>query len=257
MKWYYFIVPLFFLAGDTLFLSAQTDSHGKNIVYSKESHMGFNLNTNGLGFIFRKGDIKDIYHTAFWELEVMEVKHPKEFKQKNEDIDGAKGFSFGKQNNFYVINAGYTISKLLFRKSSINGVRITYNYGAGLSLGILKPYYLNVLYPSNFAGYYEIVQEKYDSNMPSDEQEFMNWYSIYGASGFKYGLGELRPLPGGYTRASIQFEWGEYLDVVKALEVGLCVEVYPSRVPIMIIEENRMFFFTLYISLQIGKRKVN
>ena len=33
-----------------------------------------------------------------------DIKHPKEYKQKNEDITGSKSFTFGKKNNFYIIN---------------------------------------------------------------------------------------------------------------------------------------------------------
>ena len=85
----------------------------------------------------------------------------------------------------------------------------------------------------------------------------MNWYAIYGSAGFKYGITELDIIPGIYAKVGLQFEFGEYLDVIKAIEVGTSLDAYPKRVPIMIKEENRFLFLSLYISLQIGSRKVH
>ena len=34
-------------------------------------------------------------------------------------------------------------------------------------------------------------------DVPMEENNFMNWYSIYGASGFTYGIKDIMPVPGG------------------------------------------------------------
>ena len=222
------IITFVLIIGLVDFIGAQTDSQGKNIVYTKENDMGLTIGSNGLGLMYRIGTIEDIYKSWFWEFELLEMKHPTEYKQKNEDISGAKSFAYGKQNSLYV-----------------------------LSIGVLKPYYLNVLYPTIYPGYYEVVTERYNPDQPIEDQEFMNWYAIYGSAGFKYGITELDIIPGIYAKAGLQFEFGEYLDVVKAIEVGASLDAYPKRVPIMIKEENRFLFLSLYISLQIGSRKVH
>ena len=129
-----------------LFSYGQLDQDGKNVLYTKETLFGFNIHTNGLGFSLKKGNILDIYETRYWEFELLDMKHPKEYKQKNEDITGAKSFLFGKQNNLYIVRVGYIFSKLLFQKASLNGVQVNYIFGGGASLGLLKPYYLNILY---------------------------------------------------------------------------------------------------------------
>ena len=239
------------------FIVAQTDSQGKNIVYTKENDMGLTIGSNGLGLMYRIGTIEDIYKSWFWEFELLEMKHPTEYKQKNEDISGAKSFAYGKQNSLYVLRIGRIHSDLIFRKAEMNGVRVSYTYGGGISIGVLKSYYLNVLYPTIYPGYYEVITERYNPDQPIEDQEFMNWYAIYGSAGFKYGITELDVLPGIYAKAGLQFEFGEYLDVVKAIEVGASLDAYPKRVPIMIKEENRFLFLSLYISLQIGSRKVH
>ena len=239
----------------SLYSFSQLDQDGKNVLYTKEALFGFNIHTNGMGFSLKKGNILDIYETRYWEIELLDMKHPKEYKQKNEDIPGAKSFLFGKQNNLYIIRSGYIFSKLLFQKASLNGVQVNYVFGGGASLGILKPYYLNILYPTDIPQIYKINPERYDKDVPMEDNNFMNWYSIYGASGFTYGIKDIMPVPGGYARFGLNFEWGAYLDVVKSIEVGVALDAYPYKVPIMILEKNKFIFTTLYINLHFGWRK--
>ena len=47
----------------------------------------------------------------------------------------------------------------------------------------------------------------------------------------------------------------DMLDVVKSIEVGVALDAYPYKVPIMILEKNKFIFTTLYINLHFGWRK--
>jgi hypothetical protein len=67
-------------------------------------------------------------------------------------------------------------------------------------------------------------------------------------------LGETSFLPGVYGRASVHFAWGAYDEYVKALDIGIMLELYPREVPIMLIADNDPYFINLYLNLQLGKR---
>ena len=59
-------------------------------------------------------------------------------------------FIYGKENFFYPVKLGVQQQILLGNKSNKNGVSITGNYGGGLSLALLRPYYLQVQKGNDF-----------------------------------------------------------------------------------------------------------
>jgi hypothetical protein len=99
--------------------------------------------------------------------------------------------------------------------------------------------------------------EKYGQN--GNEEKFLNWYEILGSSGFAKGLNEIQPVPGGYAKLALNFEWGSRDNFITALEAGVMADVFYKRVPVMIETENsdvknQFLFMQAYISVHIGKR---
>jgi hypothetical protein len=51
-------------------------------------------------------------------------------------------------------------------------------------------------------------------------------------------------------------DWGAFDEMVKALEIGLSVDVFARKAPIFVgDEQNRQVFFNFFLNLQFGKRK--
>ena len=50
-------------------------------------------------------------------------------------------------------------------------------------------------------------------------------------------------------------DWGAFDEFVKALEIGLMVDVFTKRAPILVSDENRQVFFNFFLNLQFGKRR--
>src|SRR5215831_17458487 len=125
-----------------------------SLIYSKQSAFGFKLNTDGWGVFYEHGKYKTIKKTNIWWLEFGERKNHKEEKvTTGEDVGGGfilvgNPYIFGKENNFYYIKAGIGQQYLIGGKGNKNGVAVSAIYGGGLSLGYLKPYYVNVQDPS-------------------------------------------------------------------------------------------------------------
>ena len=86
---------------------------------------------------------------------------------------------------------------------------------------------------------------------------FTNIFNIFGSSGWTKGLDEITIRPGIHGKFGVHFDWGAFDQYVKALEVGLMIDVFHRKVPIMVERENvenRAFFLNLFINLQFGKR---
>ena len=214
-----------------------------------EIAFGLNVHTSGtLGLQFRKAKNLTGYKKIYWESDLVGMKHPKEIKSVNRYFTDAKAFVFGKQNNLTILRGGAGFEKTLYSKAEKNGIEIRFVYGGGLSLGITKPVYLNILEPTGKFGEFETVVEKYDPN-----KHFLD--DIYGRAPFTYGLNQINFHPGAYGRIAFNFEYSPIYYDVKALELGAIIDAYPKEIPIMALIENKKFYFTFYMTFIYGRKK--
>ncbi|CAL1516943.1 hypothetical protein [Chitinophaga sp. MM2321] len=222
---------------------------GEN-VFQRDFSIGGRLNTDGWSGFLEMGYRKSRKAVNYFQFEFAEKKDPKEDKRQ-----GAGGgfystdrpFIFGKQNNFYQAKLGAGQRYLIGGKGNKNGVEVSAIYYGGVSLGLLKPYYLNV---KNQAGD-QVEEIKYDPNNPGN---FLEFSKITGGAGFGKGWSELSVVPGLHAKLGMRFDWAHFNEVVSALEIGVNAEMYSKKVPIMATTENKQFFFNAYVALQFGKR---
>jgi len=53
----------------------------------------------------------------------------------------------------------------------------------------------------------------------------------------------------------MRFDYGRYNESVSALEIGMSLEVYASKIPLMVLQEDKRLFFQGYIAILFGRRK--
>jgi hypothetical protein len=53
----------------------------------------------------------------------------------------------------------------------------------------------------------------------------------------------------------MRFDYGRYNETVSALEIGMSLEAYASKIPIMALREEKRMFFQGYIAILFGRRK--
>ncbi len=225
------------------------------IIYNQELAFGLRLHTNGWAFGFSKGDIQTYYRTRFFHAELGEIQHPKEERQSFDNpgsINGriARPFKFGKQNNLYVVRAGLGIKRYFTEKARHKGVAVGLAYEGGITLGLLKPYYLELRAPDGVVS----VSTRYS---PETADRFLNIWNIHGASGWTKGLTEISLLPGAHGKLAVHFDWGAFDEYVKAIEAGLMLDVFTKKAPIMVEADNvrnSQVFLNLFLHLQFGKR---
>lgn len=219
------------------------------LVFQNQSMFGFHFNTDGFGIMYEKGKYKSLKKTNIWWIGLSERHHPKEEKLTTIEalFTGNSPYKFGKQNNFYSLKVGFGQQRMLGSKAPKNGVAVSAVYGGGLTLGMLRPYYLTVRNPTTL----QVQEVKYTGN----DSVFLNGKNIIGAGPFGKGFNEMKFVPGINVRGGFRFDYGRLRDVVSVIEVGLNVEWYSQKMPIMLLNKERQLFFNAYVNIAFGGRK--
>lgn len=221
------------------------------IAYRKQSVFGFKLTNDGYGGFYEFGRAQSVNKSLLFQFDFAERKHSKEQKQTNPFLPTSP-FIFGKINFFYPFKLGVQQQFLLGNKTNKNGVAVTANFGGGVTLGLLRPYYLEVNDTAN--GSRKAI--KYDS---PDSTTFISASKLGSLSvssgGFSKGWNEIKITPGAYAKAALRFDYGRYNEVVSAIEVGITAEYYSKKIPQLIFVAPKSFFLNVYVAILFGKRK--
>ena len=218
------------------------------LVFRKQSIFGIQAKTNGYGIFYELGKMKTNRKTNIYRIDFTETKSPKEEKQLGGGIIFGNPYVYGKQNYFYPLTLGFGQQYILGQKGNKNGVAVSAIYNAGISIGLLRPYYINVDDP----GTGEARTIKYSVE---DSALFLNRASISGGGGFGKGWSEIKIKPGVFAKAAMRFDYGRFNEAVSGLEIGLSIEAYGSKVPIMLLQKDKQLFFQGYVSILFGRRK--
>lgn len=215
------------------------------ITYSKHTVFGGKLTSDGYGAFLEIGRARSVKNAMLFQLEITERKHVKEEKQQF-NFSSTSPIIFGKINYFYPVKLGVQMQYLLGNKGNKNGVSVTGNLGGGVSLGLLRPYLIEV----DDQG--ERVKVGYES---SDSSLFLDQTRYISGPGIGTGWNKLKVTPGLYVKPAIRFDYGKYNEMVSAIEVGVTAEFYSKKIPQMIYNEPKQFFFSAYMALVFGRRK--
>jgi hypothetical protein len=215
------------------------------IKYKKHTVFGIKLTSDGYGGFFEIGRAQSVKRGLLFQLDITERKHPKEDKQQL--YSNTSPEIYGKINFFYPVKLGLQQQFLLGNKSNKNGVSITGNVGGGIIVGLLRPYMIQV----EKSG--QLVYVQYNSADSTDF--FLNPSTHVGGPGFGTGWKYLSVTPGFYLKPALRFDYGKYNEMVSAIEVGLTGEYYTKKIPQLVHNKQKQFFFSAYVSIMFGRRK--
>ena len=225
------------------------------IVYEKQNVFGAKLSNDGYGAYYERSKQKTVEKANWWTVEIGERIDPKQQKISRLTSSGfflvSTPLIYGKQNNFYYGKVGFGQSRLIGGKGIRNGVAVTALYGGGLSLGILKPYVVELFDPianSNIETYWKGDQSRTDTLM-------LDGSALNGSAGFAKGWNEAKLVPGAFAKAALRFDYGRYNELVSAVQCGINVEYYTSKMPIMIHNEGKNLFVNVFVALEFGRRR--
>ncbi len=222
-----------------------------HLLYRNEAAGGFVLHSNGFGITFKRGWHKTGYKKKMLDLDLVSLRHPKQYKQPNPYYPDSRPFFFGKMNFVYMLRAGYGMQNVLFSKAERSGVEVRLNYYFGANLGITKPVYLEVLLDSEYDSLFKVVDvRKYDPEDPL-QQSVEN---IYGPGPYFMGFDELKLYPGAYGKLALSFEYSVWQQKVTAIEAGVTVDYFPKAIPIMAHNKAENLHINFFISLLWGSK---
>ncbi len=247
------IVFLFLLTIVSIPVFAQFDTETSDtlenmILYNKQRTYGIVAHNLGFGVNFRTGKRISIFKTRVLEFEFVSMKSYKQVKMINPYVVNSKRYVYGKYNDAFFLRAGFVWKKLLNRKPYWGGVEVRMIYGAGLSLGLAKPYYLYIITDISVVGNtFTIVPERYDpkKHSPTD---------IFGRAPFSKGLNEITVHPGLHLKGGLNFEFGTQSTKIKSVEIGAALDILPAGMTIMYYNADQIAFPSFYIQIALGKR---
>lgn len=228
--------------------------------YTTITTFGITTNTNsGIvgGFAFRQskqltGSLFGMPQYRYLSVELVNVKHPKELRSSINNI--GSGYLDGKENYLFVLRPSYGREVKLFQRSADEGIAISGILAAGPSLGIIKPYYLEVSYGNQT----RTVPASQVNGFATSAGE-----TVTGAGGFFQGIGESKLTVGLNLKAALSFELSAFRNNTTGVEIGFLAEAFPNKIVIIPNPDpagrredgNRSFFTTGYITLFFGSKK--
>ena len=241
----YLILILFFIAF-TLFGRSQGAYEGPSLIYTNQVSGGAQLSTTGWGVQFNSGKYDGFYKIKTKGFEFVKIKHPKEFKLPNNGRDNSRRFAYGKLNSFQSLRLLRGAKQIVSDKIRHGAVAIVYKWGVGPNVGFVKPIYVEV---SKLTGT-SVAVERYDP-------EIHDFNVINGRANFLRGLDEMKLAFGAVAKIAATFEYSGDNEGVQQLEVGVVLDAFLNKVPIMIEEANNQRFFpSIFISYSVGKKYV-
>lgn len=213
----------------------------------KEVWLGGILHTNGLGLNYTSSRFKTYKKKSLINIDLISVKHDKEYKIFGSFDENAKKFVYGKLNSLYSLRVGLGNRLVLLEKLRENGVQLAINYSGGPSLGLIKPVFLEVFKYDISGKIAGISLERYDPELHS-------FYNIYGRGNWTAGLMSTRLNPGAFFKFGLEFEYSTNREIINSLEFGCSADVYLNSIILMVNNSQRRFFPSLYVSCSIGNK---
>jgi hypothetical protein len=220
-----------------------------DLVFNKHNIFGIKLATDGYGISFEKGKYKTPTKTLLFQFELNEKKSPKEHKVSTTQDDASiNSVVLYKINNVYEFKVAIGQERLIGGKGNKNGVSVSALYTGGLSLAMLKPYFIEA---------YDVASRMtYRSTWPDlVKNDTANNIQVASADGFTVGWDHLSVKPGLNAKGAMRFDYGRLNQTVSAIEVGLTGEFYFGKIPQVVDVPFKQFFFNAYVTIMFGSRK--
>jgi hypothetical protein len=215
-----------------------------NIVYHKDHTGQFYIHTRGFGFTYRKANQQTIKQRNYFEIDICNLKHPKEIKLSGDAFD-RKRFVYGKLNNVLLLKGALGMQHVFYNKADVEAVEVRYAYSVGPGLAFIKPYYVQVnRVQNNSMGTQEV---------PFNEDTF-TIDSVMGRASFFTGFSEMKVYPVITAKFNISFEYAHYTNIVRAIETGLCIDYFPKALAIMARNPSENFVVTLRLGFVFGRK---
>lgn len=216
-----------------------------NVIYRKDHSGEIYIHNRGWGFLYRMGRHVTAKKRNYLEIDFTNISHPKEVLVVGDAFD-KKRFVYGKLYNVLVLKTAIGSQNVFYHKPDLEAVEVRYSYSIGPSLAFLKPYYVQV----DRVQYNSVTTEE----VPFNEDTF-TLDSINGRASFFKGFNQLKLLPVITGKFNISFEYAHYTNIIRALELGVCVDYFPIALSSMARNPSENFVVTLRVGFVFGRKQ--
>lgn len=211
---------------------------------------GVTTNTNsGLigGVVFRQtnalsGDEQPRFR--YLAAELVNVRHPSE---RAYALNNGNRLILGKQSYLFGLRGQWGREFTLFRRADVQGVQLNGVLAGGPTLGLLKPYFVQVVSRQNPR---QVVEVPYDPSLVQSRDVF-----IVGSGSLLRGFDRLRIEPGLNLKAAVSIELDAFQASSLGLEAGFLVEGFRREIVIIPGADNRQFFTSGFLTLYYGTKR--
>lgn len=210
----------------------------------KEWNFELMAHTSGFGVGFQHGRTPDLLNKHYWEVEFLYNKHPKSVRSINALYTGVRPCRYGQLYTLFFLHGGYGYQRTLHQKPYWGGVKVSWNFSGGASVGIGIPNYVEVL---NYnTGFSEIV--RYDP-------EKHNLNNVIGGAGMFAGILQTTFRPGFYAKTGLNFEFARSDYRVRALEIGAVFDMVFPFIRQMANNPVKPCYIAGYLTYDFGRKK--
>jgi len=249
------LYPLFLLLFTNIYAQDEINQYA-TASYKNSFNGGFFLHTNGWGISLQYLANRTVNTNLLFNLDITTLKHPKETRVINPNYDAAKSYIFGKINNVIAIRAGLGNQFIIADKETPKGWRVNANFALGANFALLIPVYLEIIhdYRDPLDSNHIIPQRNVERYNPTPGSQQDNQGNIYGGTSYFKGLFESNMAIGAFGKFGFNFEWNDFENTFKFIEIGVLVDLFPEPLPIFAYVDNKYLFVNLYLNLSLGKR---
>ena len=218
----------------------------KEIKNSASWGVGINTNTNsGLlgGFSF----VYNLPNRSFVNIDLTNTKDYQEFDSPY-SFNG-RTYVEGKLNYLINLRPSYGKHYLLLNQAQEGGTSLSGRISTGPTIGLLKPYYVDLSYTD--AG------KNITTSVPMAEA-LNNTYSkssINGEGSFFSGFSQSKLVPGWHVKTALEFKFETLKQSYLAVEMGFILDFFSQPVEILNQTNPRSVYTTGYVTFFFGKSK--
>lgn len=157
---------------------------------------------------------------------------------------GGKDYVFGKLYYAYLLQLVRGYQYIIAPRTITSPLQVSLQGGLGLSVGILKPYYLEIAVPvSSTQAVIEV--DTYDPLRHS-------YTDIVGEADFYLGFDRIQMIPGFVVQAGVMMDVGKDPSLIRGLAVGMRIQGFARPLQTLYQRAGRSLWAAGYMAFYIG-----
>jgi hypothetical protein len=225
--------------------------------YKQEVALSGKLNSNGWtgGVTYFRNRPTNLKQT-FWTLSFSEIKHEKQIKQQPKtspypELGKPGPYIFGKVNNLYALQLGFGKHLDILPAVVDNNLSVGLYYCGGLSIALIKPYYLKLISTDTTGANATVTDQKYSK---AQHDWFLDKDNILGASTWKSGLDDTKIVPGLFFETAFTILPSQKKFFTQRVIIGINTAFYSKQLVIMANNSAYNWHTSVFAGLMLGKR---